>query len=232
MRFSQLVALVLVLGSGLTLSFDVSAKPSWKDSSSTTEKPGNKKNRGAATDPVVDTTTDTTTTDPAADTTTDTTTSDPAADTTTDTTTTEPVVDTTTDTTTTEPVVDTTTDTTTTEPVVDTSTDTTTTEPVVDTTTDTTTTEPTISGTATLIWNVPVSRENGDYLPINELYGYKVLVRDTANNTEFFVIINDPTTTQWDFIELTPGIWEFSIASIDTQGIYSSYSAVASKTID
>ena len=89
MRFSQLVALVLVFG--LTLSFDVSAKPSWKDTSSTTEKPGGKKNRDTST---------------------------------------------------------------------------------------------------------------------------------------------DPTITQWDFAELTSGTWEFSIASIDTQGIYSSYSSVTSKIIN
>ncbi len=193
MRFSQLVALVLVFG--LTLSFDVSAKPSWKDTGSTTEKPGGKKNRGTTTDPVEDTTTDT-----------------------------DPVVDTTTDTTTTDPVVDTTTDTTTTDPVVDTTTDTTTTDPVVDTT------EPAVSGTATITWDIPVSRENGDYLQISELNGYKVLVRDTANNAEYFVMITDPTITQWDFVELTSGTWEFSIASIDTQGIYSSYSSVISKT--
>ena len=173
MRLSQLVALVLVFG--LTLSFDVSAKPSWKDVGSTTEKPGGKKNKDTSTDPVTDTTTDTTTTDPVSDTTTDTTTTDPVSD---------------------------------------------------------TTTEPTVTGTATLTWDIPESRENGNYLAISELNGYKVLVRDITNDIEYFVMITDPNITQWDFADLTSGEWEFSIASIDTLGVYSSYSPTISKNIN
>ena len=160
MRLSQLVALVLVFG--LTLSFDVSAKPSWKDVGSTTEKPGGKKNKDTSTDPVTDTTTDTTTTDPVSD----------------------------------------------------------------------TTTEPTVTGTATLTWDIPESRENGNYLAISELNGYKVLVRDITNDIEYFVMITDPNITQWDFADLTSGEWEFSIASIDTLGVYSSYSPTISKNIN
>ena len=66
---------------------------------------------------------------------------------------------------------------------------------------------------------------------ISELAGYKVIVLDMANNIEYFVMINDPTITEWDFTELTTGTWEFSIAAIDVQGAYSNYSTVASKTI-
>jgi len=180
----------------LTLGFDVSAKPSWKDTSSTTEKPGGKKNRKPTndtgnTDPIIDDTTDTTNTDPVANDTTDTTNTDPIANDTTDTT-----------------------DTTTNE------------EPLTETTT-----EPTATSAVTLTWDIPLNRENGDYLTLEELEGYEIFVRNITSGTEYFVMITDPTTTQWDFAELASGIWEFSIASIDTRGLYSSYSPITEKTI-
>lgn len=191
MRFSQFIAFVLFFS--LTLGFDVSAKPSWKDTSSTTEKPGGKKNRKPTndtgnTDPIIDDTTDTTNTAPVANDTTDTTNTDPIANDTTDTTTNE--------------------------------------EPLTETTT-----EPTATGAVTLTWDIPLNRENGDYLTLEELEGYEIFVRNITSGTEYFVMITDPTTTQWDFAELASGIWEFSIASIDTRGLYSSYSPITEKTI-
>ena len=150
MHFSQMMVLVLAFG----LSFTVTAKPSWKNTDTTIEKPGTKK-KEITSKSVTDTTS---------------------------------------------------------EPVKETIS-----EPVADTT--------------SLSWNIPVSRENGDLLMISELAGYKVIVLDVANNIEYFVMINDPTITEWDFTELTTGIWEFSIAAIDVQGAYSNYSTVASKTI-
>ncbi len=241
MHFSQMIVLVLAFG----LSFTVSAKPSWKDTSTTTEKPGGKgKNRdGITSDPIADTTSDPiadTTSDPIADTTSDPiadTTSDPMADATSDPmadTTSDPMADTTSDPmadTTSDPMADTTSDPmadTTSDPMADTTSD-----PMADTTSDpmADTASTSVTGTATLSWNIPESRENGDLLIMSELDGYKVLVRDMASNAEYFVMINDPSITEWDFTELTAGTWEFSIATVDVQGVYSSYSTVASKVI-
>ena len=243
MHFSQIIILIFAL----SLSFTVTAKPSWKDTSTATEKPGGKgKNRDNTTsEPIVDTTSDPggdivsepiddTASEPIADTAPDPggdTISEPIADTTPEPgadTTSEPIADTTS-----EPTTDTTSEPTTdtrSEPIADT-----TSEPIADTTseptTDTTSEPIAATGTATLSWGIPVSRENGDFLTFSELGGYSVLVRDTANNTEFFIMIDDPNITEWTFEALTAGLWEFSIATVDVQGVYSNYSTVVSKVI-
>ncbi|PCJ44304.1 MAG: hypothetical protein COA99_07200, partial [Moraxellaceae bacterium] len=88
-----------------------------------------------------------------------------------------------------------------------------------------------IPGSATFAWSVPKNRENGDALNINELNGYKILARNVSNDTEQTITINDPTVTQWQLTGLASGVWTFSIAAVDTQGTYSNYSSVASKTV-
>ena len=221
MHFSQIIILIFAL----SLSFTVTAKPSWKDTSTATEKPGGKgKNRDNTTsEPIVDTTSD-----PGGDIV-----SEPIDDTAS-----EPITDTAADPggdTISEPIADTTL-----EPGADTESEPlviTEPEPEPERTTDTTsepissTTPTSATGIATLSWDIPVGRENGDLLTFSELAGYKVLVRDTANNTEFFIMIDDPNITEWTFEELTAGLWEFSIATVDVQGVYSNYSMVVSKTI-
>jgi len=249
MHFSQIIILIFAL----SLSFTVTAKPSWKDASTATEKPGGKgKNRDNTTsEPVVDTTSD-----PGGDTASepiDDTTSEPITDTASDPggdTISEPIVDTTSDpgadteseplvNTESEPLVNTESEplvNTESEPLVNTESEplvNTESEPLVNTESEpvSSTTPTSVTGTATLSWDIPVSRENGDLLTLSELDGYTVLVRDTANNTEYFIEIDDPNITEWTFEELTAGLWEFSIATVDVQGVYSKYSVVVSKII-
>ncbi len=267
MHFSQIIILIFAL----SLSFTVTAKPSWKDASTATEKPGGKgKNRDNTTsEPVVDTTSDPggdtasepiddTTSEPITDTASDPggdtisepivdTTSDPGADTESEplvNTESEPLVNTESEplvNTESEPLVNTESEplvlvNTESEPLVNTESEplvNTESEPLVNTESEpvSSTTPTSVTGTATLSWDIPVSRENGDLLTLSELDGYTVLVRDTANNTEYFIEIDDPNITEWTFEELTAGLWEFSIATVDVQGVYSKYSVVVSKII-
>lgn len=83
-----------------------------------------------------------------------------------------------------------------------------------------------------LTWDIPAAREDGSYLAVYEIDGYELRYSKDNSNTETVVRIEDAQTTDWVLEDAEPGYYEFTIATIDSDGVYSQYSAPASKTIE
>lgn len=92
--------------------------------------------------------------------------------------------------------------------------------------------EPASSSAVSLTWDIPAVREDGSYLAVYEIDGYELRYSKDNSNTETVVRIADAQTTDWVLENAEPGYYEFTIATIDSDGVYSQYSAPASKTIE
>lgn len=91
---------------------------------------------------------------------------------------------------------------------------------------------PVASNDVALTWDIPAAREDGSYLAVYEIGGYELRYSKDNSNTETVVHIDDAQTTDWVLENAEPGYYEFTIATIDSDGVYSQYSAPASKTIE
>lgn len=85
------------------------------------------------------------------------------------------------------------------------------------------------SGAATLSWLPPT--ENTDGSALTNLAGYEVRYGRDRNNLSNSVRIDDPSVTVYVIENLTSGTWYFAVAAINSQGIASELSNIASKTI-
>ncbi len=76
---------------------------------------------------------------------------------------------------------------------------------------------------ATLSWNIPSARTNGDPLQLSEINGYEIyyFLEGTPSDQGEVVSINDPSTTNYTTPALDPGTYYFSIVSIDSSGLHS-----------
>lgn len=75
-----------------------------------------------------------------------------------------------------------------------------------------------------LSWTIPAAREDGSYLPVYEIAGYEVRYSKDQGTDVTVIRINDPQKTDWVIENATPGQYEFSIATIDSEGVYSEFS--------
>ena len=84
----------------------------------------------------------------------------------------------------------------------------------------------TSSATVTVSWNIPSQRENGDPLQLSEIGSYEIyyFLENTPSSEGEIVSISDPTTTNYTTPALSSGTYYFSIATIDSSGIYSDIS--------
>lgn len=86
------------------------------------------------------------------------------------------------------------------------------------------------TGTATLSWTVPTQNTDGSAL--TDLAGYTVYYGTSSSNLSSSVSVSSATTTSYTVSGLTVGTtYYFAMASVNTSGISSDLSAVASKTI-
>ncbi len=83
-----------------------------------------------------------------------------------------------------------------------------------------------------LSWSIPATREDGTYLPVYEIGGYEVRYSKNQETDVTVIRINDPQTTDWTMENLAPGLYEFSIATIDSEGVYSDFSTTATTSIE
>lgn len=79
-----------------------------------------------------------------------------------------------------------------------------------------------VGGGVTLDWYIPTERENGDYLELDEIRGYEIKYKKAGDSKFTFVLVNDGNVDRYSFGNLS-GNYEFYIATIDTDGIYSDY---------
>lgn len=85
------------------------------------------------------------------------------------------------------------------------------------------------SGSATVSWAAPT--ENTDGSPLTDLAGYEIRYGRSANSLDRQVLIDTPGLTTYMIENLSPGTWYFAVLARNRQGIVSSPSSVASKTI-
>jgi DNA mismatch repair ATPase MutL len=78
----------------------------------------------------------------------------------------------------------------------------------------------------TLSWTPPSTRANGDALELSEISGYEVyyFMDGSPDGDGETNAINSPNITELAIDDLSPGIYYFSIAAIDTDGLASEMS--------
>lgn len=87
----------------------------------------------------------------------------------------------------------------------------------------------TAPGKATLSWTAPI--ENTDGTALTNLSGYKIYYGMTQNNLDSYQTIPNASVTAFIVENLTVGTWFFAVAAVNSQGMESAISNIASKTI-
>ncbi len=78
---------------------------------------------------------------------------------------------------------------------------------------------------ALLSWSSPDARENGAALEIYEIGGFEIKYKSADADTYTSILVNESTANQYLVDNLPAGTYEFMIATIDADGIYSDFSA-------
>ena len=84
-------------------------------------------------------------------------------------------------------------------------------------------------GSATLSWVPPT--ENLDGSPLTDLAGYEIRYGQDSSDLSETVLLDNPSLSLYVIENLTNGIWYFAVAAVNSQGVRSPLSDVASKTI-
>ena len=79
-----------------------------------------------------------------------------------------------------------------------------------------------VAGPVTLNWDRPDSRENGDYLAVNEIGGFELRYRAEGDSDFTYVLVEDGYATS-QYIGDFYGVYEFQVAVYDTNGLYSQF---------
>jgi hypothetical protein len=87
----------------------------------------------------------------------------------------------------------------------------------------------TAAGSVTLSWQPP--SENDDGTPLSDLAGYKVYWGTSQGNYTNSIAVTNAGITSYVVEQLTPATWYFVTTAINSNGVESDYSNVASKTI-
>jgi hypothetical protein len=85
------------------------------------------------------------------------------------------------------------------------------------------------TGSATLSWELPVQNTDGSAL--TNLAGFNVLYGRTSTNLDQAVQLTNPSVNRYVLENLASGTWYFAVVAVNTTGVASTPSNVASKTI-
>jgi hypothetical protein len=85
------------------------------------------------------------------------------------------------------------------------------------------------TGSATLSWTPPTLNEDGT--AITNLRGYRVYYGTSSTNLNTVVDIPNAGTTRAVVENLSPATWYFALKAYNTSNVESSFSNIASKTI-
>ncbi len=88
-----------------------------------------------------------------------------------------------------------------------------------------------VDHTATLTWDAPLTRMNGDSIAMGELQGYEIVYGHSADRLDNTITISSASTTTHTIENLDSGDWYFAVRAIDTEGLTSPLSQVVSKSI-
>ena len=86
------------------------------------------------------------------------------------------------------------------------------------------------NGTATASWNPPTTNTDGSTL--TDLAGYKIYYGTASGVYDYVTVINDPGLTSYVIENLLPGDWYFAMTAFNSNGIESSFTPEATKTIN
>ncbi|MCR9188544.1 MAG: PA14 domain-containing protein [Alteromonadaceae bacterium] len=86
------------------------------------------------------------------------------------------------------------------------------------------------TSTATLTWTAPLTRVDGSSIPLSEIDSYEIAYGTSPKNLDNSMMV-DGAETSTEITGLAAGTWYFSIRVIDTNGLASEYSDVASKQV-
>lgn len=73
-----------------------------------------------------------------------------------------------------------------------------------------------------LEWATPDQRENGDYLELDEIGGYEIRYQQVGDAQQEVLVLDDAYATAHE-MNLEAGVYEFSIAVFDVNGLYSEF---------
>lgn len=85
------------------------------------------------------------------------------------------------------------------------------------------------TGSATLSWVPPT--QNADGSQLTNLAGYEIRYGRSSSELSESVVLTNPSLSIYVLENLTSGTWYFAVAALNTEGVTSSLSNVASKTI-
>lgn len=76
-------------------------------------------------------------------------------------------------------------------------------------------------GPRTLAWSAPMTREDGSSLAPGQISGYRIYFRLKHTDTFDIIALNDASTTRYPLEGMPPGAYEFSISTVDVDGLES-----------
>jgi hypothetical protein len=89
---------------------------------------------------------------------------------------------------------------------------------------------PTNTGSATVSWNPPTTREDGS--PLTDLAGFKVYYGSAPDNLGTSISLQDASMTSYVVSNLSAhGTYYFSVTAVDSTGGESPFSGIVSKTL-
>jgi hypothetical protein len=87
----------------------------------------------------------------------------------------------------------------------------------------------TATGSATLTWTPPTGNTDGSAL--SDLAGYRIYWGTAQGNYPNSVALNNPGLTSYVVEQLAPATWYFVVTAVNSSGVESQYSNVASKAV-
>lgn len=88
---------------------------------------------------------------------------------------------------------------------------------------------PTASGVAELSWTPPV--ENTDGSVLSNLAGYRVFYGRTPDNLGQEIGIENPSVSRYTLENLSGGSWYFAVVAVNSEGVASAWSDIATKNV-
>ncbi|RMJ02554.1 hypothetical protein DOQ08_02017 [Marinobacter litoralis] len=73
----------------------------------------------------------------------------------------------------------------------------------------------------TLVWSAPLTREDGSSLAIGQIAEYRIYYRLKYKDRFSVIPITDTSNTKYPLTGLPPGAYEFSITTVDAEGLES-----------
>ncbi len=83
----------------------------------------------------------------------------------------------------------------------------------------------------TLVWQEPMTREDGSSLAPNEISQYHIYYRRAGDTQYKMIRLTDPSTTQLSLSGFASGIYDFEITAVDTNGLESPPSQTVRVTV-